>query len=311
MKAALRVGSGPLEKTLIVSTDIPLPNNAASLPEGHVLIKVVYTSLNPMDFKAAEAPLVGTLAFKRIPGLDFAGTVVTSKDSRLKEGERVFGQTQPMNFGACAEYLVVAGHLCIAVPDAVSLEDASTIGIAGLMAYQTSVPFVEAGNSVFINGGSGGVGTYGIQIAKAVGCSVMTTCSGANADLCKRLGADEVIDYRTQNVVDTLKRSGKQYDLIVDNIFLDAQIYWSSPEYLNPAGRFVTMASGLRLGFIKDVSTTMLWPTVLGGGQRKSQLVGRTPDTQQYQRGSMWISEGAVKPVIEKTYDLEDIPRSI
>ena len=225
MKAARRVGSGPLEKTLTVSIDVPLPKNAASLPADHALVKVAYTSLNPMDFKVAEAPLLGTLAFKGIPCLDFAGTVVKSKVPHLKEGERVFGQTQPMNFAACAEYVVVAEKLCMPVPVGVGLEDASTIGIAGLTAYQTIVPFVESGANVFINGGSGGVGNYGIQIAKAVGCSVTTTCSGANVNLCKSLGADEVIDYRTRSVVDTLKRSGKQYDLIVDNFFLDAQLY--------------------------------------------------------------------------------------
>lgn len=78
MKAAQRIGSGPLEKTLVISTDVPLPKNATSLPIGHVLVKVAFTSLNPMDFKVAEVPLVGTLAFKGIPCLDFAGIVVKS-----------------------------------------------------------------------------------------------------------------------------------------------------------------------------------------------------------------------------------------
>lgn len=189
-----------------------------------------------------------------------------------------------MNFGAYAEYLVVARKLCMTVPGGVRLEDASTIGIAGLTAYQTIVPFVGTGAKVFINSGSRGLGTYGIQIAKAIGCSVTTTCSGVNVDLCKSIGLDEVIDYRTQNVVDILKHSSEQYDLIVDNVFSDPQLYWSCHEYLRPRGRFVTIVGGLRLSFIKDVLSIMLWPTLLGGGQRKSQFVGRTSNARDYER---------------------------
>lgn len=310
MKAAQRVGSGSLEKTLKISTDVPLPKNATSLPTGHVLVKVAFTSLNPMDFKFAEAPFVGTLAFKGIPCLDFAGIVVESNVPNLKANERVFGQTEPPNFGACAEYLVVPGKLCMPVPSGVRLEDASTIGIAGLTAYQTIVPFVGTGAKVFINGGSGGLGTYGIQIAKAIGCSVTTTCSGGNVDFCKSIGADEVIDYRTRSVVDVLKHSGKQYDLIVDNVFQDAQLYWSCHEYLKPEGRFVTIVGGLRLSFIRDVLSIMLWPTLLGGGQRKFQFVGRASNAPDYERIATWISDGLVKPVIEKTYDIEDVSKA-
>ena len=270
VKAARRVGSGPLEQTLTVGTDVPLPKNAIPLPPDHVVVRVAFTSLNPMDFKVAEAPLLGTFIFKGIPCLDFAGIVVASNVPHLKERQAVFGQTQPMNFGACAEYVVVAGELCMPVPSGVRLEDASTIGIAGLTAYQTIVPFVGPGAKVFINGGSGGLGTYGIQIAKAIGCSVTTACSGVNVDLCKSLGADEVIEYRTQSVVQSLENSGQHYDLIVDNVFLDAQLYWSCHEYLKPRGRFVTVVGGLKPIFIKDVLSIMLWPKSLGGGQSLS-----------------------------------------
>lgn len=215
-----------------------------------------------------------------------------------------------MNFGACAEYLVVAGKFCMPMPGGMRLEDASTIGIAGLTAYQTIAPFVEIGAKVFINGGSGGLGTYGIQIAKAIGCSVTSSCSSANMDLCKSIGADNVIDYSTQSVVDTLKQSSEQYDLIVDNVFQNAQLYWSCHEYLKPSGRFVTIVGGLRLSFIKDALSIMLWPRFLGGGQRKFSFVGRTPNAQDYERIATWISDGYVKPVIEKIYDIEDVSKA-
>lgn len=301
------MGAGPMDETLTINADEPLPATATSLRPNHVLVKVSYSSLNPMDYKVAEAPFIGTRVFKGIPGLDFAGTVVESRAPGVEKGERVFGQTQPMNFGTCAEYIVVPGKLCMPVPANVRLDDAATIGIAALTAYQTIVPFVRSGDSIFINGGSGGLGTYGIQISRALGCSVTTACSSANAALCRSLGADDAVDYRTQSVVDVLKRSGKQYDLIVDLVFLDAQLYWSSHDYLKLEGRFVTLVGGLSLRFIKDLASIMLWPRVLGGGQRKFQIVGRATNAQHYEQIAQWISGGIVKPVIEQTYDLEDI----
>jgi NADPH:quinone reductase-like Zn-dependent oxidoreductase len=169
---------------------------------------------------------------------------------------------------------------------------------------------VKSGAQVFINGGSGGVGTYGIQIAKAIGCSVTTTCSGANIDLCKSIGADEVINYRTHNIAETLKSSSKRYDLVVDNIFMESQLYWSSHEYLKPEGIYITIASSPWLSFIKNILSIMLWPAFLGGGQRKFQLVGRTPNAQDYEQIAEWIRQGTVKVVIEQTFELEDVGKA-
>lgn len=306
MKAAKRIGSGSLEESLTI-TDVPLPNNATSLPTDHVLVKVSYTSLNPFDYKFAEAPIIGSLAFKGIPCLDFSGTVVTSTTSRFKEGQQVFGQTQPPNFGACAEYVVVAAEFCLPVPEGVKLEDAATIGIAGLTAYQSIAPFVKTGDKVFINGGSGGIGTYEIQIAKALGCEVSTSCSGANVEMCKSLGADEVVDYRTQSLIETLKRSGKQYDLFVDNVFSDPQLYWQCHHYLKPEGKFVTMAASPNFTFIRSILPILLWPTFLGGGQREFQLVGRTSSQADYDRIAEWIKTGTIKIVIEDVYEMKDV----
>jgi NADPH:quinone reductase-like Zn-dependent oxidoreductase len=128
---------------------------------------------------------------------------------------------------------------------------------------------VTSGAQVFINGGSGGVGIYGIQIAKAIGCSVTTTRSGGNIDLCKSLGADEVMDYRTRNIVETLKAGSKRYDLIVDNVFMDPQLYWSCHEYLKPEGRYVTIVGSPKFSLIKDTSSFMPWPSFLGGAAKE------------------------------------------
>ncbi|KAG5744669.1 hypothetical protein H9Q70_012636 [Fusarium xylarioides] len=253
MKAVRRTGNGPLETTLVINDQEPMPKHTYSLPPGHVLVKVAYTSLNPFQYKVAETPVIGTWAFKGIPCLDFAGTVARSTDSEFQEGSKVFGQTQPMNFGACAQYLVVAAQLCNRVPDNVRLEDAATFGIAGFTAYQMIVPFIGNGGGrkkILIIGGSGGLGTYATQIAKALGYCVTATFLGGNTDLGKEIGTDEVINYRAKDV-GALKQSSKQYDLIVDPVFSDPRLYWESYQYLDPRGLYVTVVGGLDLKFVK------------------------------------------------------------
>ena len=133
----------------------------------------------------------------------------------LKPADRVFGRTDAPAFGALGAYVVARGREGIApLPNGVSMLDASTVGAAGLTAYQCLAPCVSQDSKVFINGGSGGAGIFGIQIAKTLGCRVTTTCSGPNTQLCKELGAHEAIDYKTADVVEHLRRRGVQYDLI-------------------------------------------------------------------------------------------------
>lgn len=305
--AAYESNVGGIHKHIKATNSWPLPKNAKKLPKDHTLVRVSYASLNPVDYKVPELPLVGRLVFpKGIPGLDFAGTVVESTLPHLKPGEPVFGSLAPPNFSTLGEYVVATKEGTVPIPDGVQPKDAATLGIAGLTAYQTIVPFIKSGNKVFINGGSGGVGTFQIQIAKILGCHVTVTCSGANVELCKSLGADEVIDYRTQDVVQTLIRKGQQYDLIVDNVFNGAEIYWSSHKYLKPEGRYVTIAGGAEFSVIKNMLSIFLWPSVLGGGQRKFQFVTCAANAVQYAELAKWLSEGKMKTVIEREYKLEE-----
>ena len=261
-----------------------------------------------MDYKIPELPYVNVLIFSKpaTPGLDFSGTVVSSRDSNLQPGQQVFGATAIPNFGALAEYVVVGKGFCVPVPNGVSLKEAACIGIAGLTAYQSIAPFVKAGDKVFINGGSGGTGTYGIQIAKALGCQVSVSCSGKNAELCSTLGADKVFDYRSEDVVQALKRSGTQYDLIVDNVFDSGKLYWDSHNYMKEQGMFVTIAGTPKLRFITDTIKIMLWPRILGGGQRPFSFVTWVPNVEQLLKVAAWVAEGKVKASIEQVYDLED-----
>lgn len=139
-------------------------------------------SLNPVDYKLPELPLIGRLAIPKpaTPGLDFSGTIVLSTPtSRLQPGTRVFGKLEPkQQFGTLGEYVVGSSEGTVAVPGGIGMAEASTLGVCGLVTYQALTRHVREGMRVLVNGGSGGTGTFAVQIAKALGAEVVVTCSG-------------------------------------------------------------------------------------------------------------------------------------
>jgi NADPH:quinone reductase-like Zn-dependent oxidoreductase len=182
---------GGLEKNLTLNTSNPLPKPNSN----QHLVQILAVCLNPVDYKPAEIPIANRIMISRpaTPGIDIAGCIVTpASGSPLKRGDLVFGcpSNTPLAGGALTEFAVCEKGNVVAVPEGVSAIDASTVCVAGLTAYQTIVPRVKKGDKVLINGGSGGVGVFGIQIAKVVGCHVTATCSTANIELCKSLGAE-------------------------------------------------------------------------------------------------------------------------
>lgn len=313
MKAATYTSTAP---NITLNPSHPLPKLATALPPNSSLIRVSHASLNPVDYKISEIPLIGRLVFSSgIPGLDFAGTVVQTTSSDFKPGEKVFGMLAPPFGGSLGEFIVVkhgAGSRvgCVRVPPGVELRDAATLGVAGLTALQSLGGFVERGDGskkVFINGGSGGVGTYQIQIAKLLGFYVVVSCSGANADFCKSLGADEVIDYRTQNLVETLVRGGTRFDLIVDNVFgAGAELYWNCAKYLKPEGTYVTIAGSASVATVRNFLGIMFLPKFLGGGERKFKFLTCVANSEDLTRVAGWMAEGKLRACVEKEFDLRD-----
>jgi NADPH:quinone reductase-like Zn-dependent oxidoreductase len=175
-----------LENAIQLNTSAPLPTASRKLASGESLIQVHVASLNPVDYKLPELPIVGRMAFSKpaTPGLDFSGKVVEAgPDCHLKVGQMVYGKVEPSQaVGTLGEYIIGSKAGTIALPDGVDVEQASTLGVCGLVTYQALAPNVKAGDRVFINGGSGGTGTFAVQIAKALGCHVTTTCSGKISD---------------------------------------------------------------------------------------------------------------------------------
>lgn len=304
----------PIESSLKVNQTTPLPKDAHLLPKDSALVKVSYASLNPVDYKVAEFGLARYAAMGKgpwIPAGDYAGTVVTTNLPHVKPGDKVAGCIALPKFGALAEYAVVGGAENVAkLPEGVELKDAATLGVAAQTAMQCIAPFVKEGNKVVINGASGGTGTFGIQIAKILGCTVTAVCSGANAELCKSLGADNVIDYKSVDVVQELKKGGLQYDLIVDNVAIGGPIYTQSPQYLKETGRYLTIAAGPSLSTFTGLLSVLAQPAWLGGVRRKSGLIGRKPDSEEVVKLSSWIRDGKLKPFIEQVYSLDEAAKA-
>lgn len=309
---------GGIEKNMKLNPSAPMPaHDAHALGHDKVLVKIIAAGINPVDYKLAELPLIGRLLYRKnaTPGSDFAGVVaaaatpppVANGGARddFKEGELVFGRlSQPVRHGTLEEYIVLPSAELVHVPEGVDPVDAAGVGVAGLTAYQCIQPFVHAGKGdrVFINGGSGGTGVWGIQIAKALGCHVTTSCSGSNADFCKNLGADEVIDYRSTSVLEALKKSvlgagGQQFDLVVDNVGGQGELYWQSHHYLSEGARYVQIGAEPGLGPTLDLIMKMTWPGFLGGGKRKFEMLMTKNNTEQMTEIGKLLQERKIKTV--------------
>ncbi|KAK6948841.1 hypothetical protein Daesc_008912 [Daldinia eschscholtzii] len=306
--------SGGIEKNIRLVEDASLPFHSP-LPKDSVIVKVHYSSLNPADYKFPELglPIRALIPTPATPGMDFSGVVTQTGDAvtAFHVGDKVFGRIPPNRFGSLGEYVRTQLDGCAVVPEGVSLEDASCIGTAAQTAYQCIVPNVKEGDKVFINGGSGGTGTFGIQIAKALGCHVTTSCSEKNAELCRSLGADEVIDYTKENVSEALKAKGQVYQLVVDNVGTPSDLHKAADHFLLPRGKFVQIGAGFSVSNIKDIVARQFLPSFLGGGKRKWEYLITNNKHEDLEQIAKWMKEGKVKAVIDEVFQYEDVPKAI
>ncbi|MGR2752756.1 NAD(P)-dependent alcohol dehydrogenase [Agromyces arachidis] len=208
---------------------------------GDVLVRVGAASIHPGDcFVTAGEPYVVRLAFglrrprRGIPGMDLAGVVteVGSEVTALRPGHEVFGWT---GSGALAEYACVPADHLATVPAGVSAVQAAAVPTSAMTALQAlrDVARVRPGQTVLVIGASGGVGSYAVQIAKALGAEVTGVCRTRNVDLVRSLGADHVVDSTTTDVT----RAGKRYDVILDNV--EAQPLAAVRRALTPTGTLI------------------------------------------------------------------------
>jgi NADPH:quinone reductase-like Zn-dependent oxidoreductase len=241
-------------------------------------------------------------------GVDFAGTVeaVGARVTRFKPGDAVFGGRS----GALAQYLVVRQDRAVAAkPANVSFEQAAGVGVAGTTALQAlrDAGRVAAGDEVLVNGASGGVGTFAVQIAKSMGAEVTGVSSARNHELLRALGADHVIDYKTQDYA----ASDVRYDVILDNV--GNRSLADNRRVLEPDGRYVLVGgggpdAGNWIGpLARPLQALLLSPFV-------SQDMGMFLSSftnEDMKRLAELMESGAVTPVIDRRYPLSEVPEAI
>lgn len=226
------------------------------------------------------------------------------------------------NDGECALYFVNTAPLAfshstwtspwttlVPIPTGVSPIAAAGAPVAAVTARGSIIPYVYASSQVFINGDSGGVGTYGIQIAKQVGAHVTVSCSTRNVDLCRSLGAGEVLDYtkrplskQLQDVADRLR----PFDHIVDNVFSDPALYFQGRTCTSANAKFVEVASGPELDFLRFALGALLWPSCFGGGRRKLVFAYADINNKNLAQIAKGMADGDVKPVTDQVFAMED-----
>src|SRR5260370_32629302 len=299
-----------LKNLKLENIEKPVPN------DNQILVRVHAASINPYDWhfvegtpKIMRAMGVGLRKPKDTRlGVDFAGTVdaVGKNVTQFKAGDEVFGGKG----GAFAEYITprAAGSVALK-PASITFEQAASLNIAGITALQgvRDQGKVGAGQKVLINGASGGVGTFAVQIAKSLGADVTGVCSTRNVDLVRSLGADHVIDYTKEDFI----KGEQKYDVIVDNVANRSLSEFR--RILTPTGKYVLIGGGgvNEQGFIgpvpRVIKTMDLSPFIT---QKMGMMIADTNQKDLSVLADM-MQSGKLKAVIDRTYKLSELPEAI
>ena len=284
--------------------------------DDQLLVRVRAASINPYDWHFVEgtpyvmrAMGVGLRKPKDTRlGVDFAGTVeaVGKNVTQFKPGDEVFGGRG----GAFAQYVCPRATRAIALkPENVSFEEAASVNIAAITALQAlrDKGKVQPGQKVLINGASGGVGTFAVQIAKSFGADVTGVCSTRNIDLVRSLGADHVIDYTKADFT----KSDQKYNVILDNVANHSLT--DCRRVLKPNGVYVLIGGGgadeqgLLGGLAKALKAALLAKFV----SQKMGMMMADPSNKDLTLLADMMQSGKLKPVIDRTYKLEQVPDAI
>lgn len=274
------------------------------LKDDHILVKVMANSANPADWHIIRGkPFFARFSFglfkpkDKIPGTDFAGIVeaVGKNVTHFKTGDRVFGES--LKGGAFAEYISVPAAVCATMPVTANFSEMAAVPVAGLTALQAIVTHgkIREGETVLINGSSGGVGHFAVQVAKAYGAKVTAICSSKNMEFVKSLGADEVIAYDKENIH---QHNGK-YDLVAD---INGNLNYKDFRRMGQRGvsvGFTSMGHMMALLLNKAVSKFPL-----------SQFTA-VANARDLETLALLVQSGKVKAHIEKTYSYKQIPEAI
>lgn len=292
--------------------EAPLP----AMGDDDVLVQIHAASINPLDFKIRDGDFKLILPY-RLPlvmGNDLAGVVIRvgANVTGFRVGDAVYARPDKARIGTFAEAIALRESDVAYAPSNLSLEEAASLPLVGLTAWQALIEHgkLQAGQTVLIHAGSGGVGVFAIQLAKHLGATVATTTSTANVELVKRLGADIVIDYKQQDFATELR----DVDVVLNTLGPDTLV--KSLRVMKPGGRLVSISGPPDPAFARGFGLS--WPLVqvmrlLSHRIRKQarrrgvdySFLFMRPDGAQLKEIAALVEAGTIKPVVDKVYPFE------
>ena len=284
--------------------------------EHDVLVRVQAAGLNHLDEMIRVGAFKQILPYKlpQVLGNDLAGTVIRvgGKVRGFKPGDEVYARPDKDRIGTFAERIAVAEADLALKPKSISMEEAGSLPLVALTAWQALVERgkVQPGQKVLIHGGAGGVGSIAIQLAKHLGATVATTASGSNSDLVRELGADIVIDYRTQGFEQQL--SG--YDLVLDG--LGGENIEKSLRVLKPGGKAIAMVGTPDPAFARELGVNPVLRLAIAGLsagiRRRAKKLGvkyeflfMRASGEQLREITALVDRGALRPIVGRVFHFD------
>lgn len=301
------------KKAELEFAEIPTP----SLNENEILVEIHAAGVNLLDskIKAGEFKLILPYQLPLVLGHDVAGVVtkVGRKVTRFKEGDEIFARPADYHIGAFAEYIAINESDAALKPKNISMEEAASIPLVGLTAWQAIVESgkLKKGQKIFIQAGSGGVGTIAIQLAKHIGATVATTGSEASANMLLALGADVFIDYKKQDFEQVLQG----YDLVLNS--QDKKTLEKSFNITRAGGKVISISGPPTPEFAKSIGAAWFVKIILSllslGVRKKAQrksidysFLFMRAEGRQLQQITALIESGIIKPVVDKVFSFSE-----
>ncbi|MGE7889550.1 NADP-dependent oxidoreductase [Bacillus cereus] len=294
-------------------TEVPTPE----INEDEVLAEIHAASINPIDFKIRDGKVKMLLKYEMplILGNDFSGVIVKvgAKVTHFKVGDEIYARPRKNKIGTFAEYIAIHEADVALKPKNLSFEEAASIPLVGLTSYQAlhDIMHLQKGQKILIHAGSGGVGTFAIQLAKIIGATVTTTASEAGSDLVKSLGADEIINYKTEKFEDILTN----FDAVFDTI--GGATLEKSFNIIKSGGNIVSVSGMPNARFGKEFGSGFFKTLLFSLASKKLTALEKKynaqysflfmkPSGDQLRTIANYIEAGEIKPVIDRVFPFED-----
>jgi alcohol dehydrogenase len=298
------------KKAGLLLTEVSTP----VIKDNEVLVAVHASGLNLLDSKirSGEFKLILPYKFPLILGHDAAGVItqVGKNVRRFKVGDQVYARPADFHIGTFAQYIAIHERDLALKPKNISMQEAASVPLVALTAWQALVEIgnLKKGQKVFIQAGSGGVGTIAIQLAKHLGATVATTASEKSFDMLRDLGADVLIDYNKQDFESVLK----DYDLVLNS--QDTTTLKKSLNVLKPGGKLISISGPPTPDFAKSIGSAwhvkMIMSLISSGVRKKAEKLGveysflfMKADGKQLQQITKLIEAGAIRPVVDKVFE--------